>query len=269
MPIVEINSLEEKGVEVFSSLTDHQLRREDEGRGILIAESPKVIKVALESGYEPVSILCERKHIEGDAAEIIAANPDIPVFTGQRELLAKLTGYTLTRGVLCAFKRKTSPDPIEICLKASTIAVIEAVSDTTNIGSIFRSAAALGIDAILLTPDSCDPFNRRSIRVSMGAVFKIPWAFSHDPVNLLKDHDFLTVAMTLQPDSIPIDSPILKKHNKIALALGTEGDGLSQQLISKCHYKAIIPMYRNIDSLNVGSAAAIAFWELSKSKASL
>ena len=262
MPLIELTSLDEKGIEVYSRLTEPQLRQE--GDGVIIVESPKVIHVALNEGYKPLSLLCERRHIEGDASDIISLFPDLTVYTGTRELLAKLTGYTLTRGVLCAMRRPVMPDALEICRTATRVAVVEAVCDTTNIGSIFRSAAALGIDAILLTPDSCDPFNRRSIRVSMGTVFKSPWTFCDDPVKLLNESGFATVALTLHEDSIPIDSDVLHRCDRLALVLGTEGDGLSEQIIAKCRYKAIIPMFREVDSLNVGVAAAIAFWEFSK-----
>lgn len=262
MSVIEIENIKDPAIAPFSSLTERQLRNYDSEGGVFIVESPKVIKVALESGYEPVSLLCERKHITGDASQIIASNPDMPVFTGSREILAQLTGYTLTRGVLCAMKRKENPSPVSICEMSRRVVVIEAVCDTTNIGSIFRSAAALGIDGILLTPDSCDPFNRRSIRVSMGTVFKIPWAFTSAPIEVLKDSGYTTVALTLHKDSLAINDPIFKQKGKLTLVLGTEGDGLSNDIISKCDYKAIIPMYHNIDSLNVGAAAAIAFWEL-------
>ena len=263
MSIVRIENLNEKGIEVYASLTEHELRNR-EGTGFIIVESPKVIRTALSEGYEPVSLLCEEKHISGDAAEIIKYVPDLTVYTGSREILAKLTGYKLTRGVLCAMRRPLSLHPDSICENGKRMAVIEAVCDTTNIGSIFRSAAALGFDGILLTPDSCDPFNRRSIRVSMGSVFKIPWAICSDPVELLKKYGFSTIALALEKDSLPIDSPLLMANEKIALVLGTEGDGLSQNIIAKCDYKAIIPMFRHIDSLNVGSAAAIAFWQFRK-----
>ena len=262
MPIIEIKSLDDSGIEVYHSLTERQLGLKNEGSGLFIAESPKVIKVALESGYEPVSILCERKHISGDAADIIARLPDITIYTGTREILRELTGYQLTRGVLCALKRKRLLDPENLCYGNRRIAVIENVCDTTNIGSIFRSATALGIDGILLTPESCDPLNRRAIRVSMGTVFKVPWTFVEDPVGILKKSGFTTVALALDKDSIPINSPELKRRDRLALVLGTEGDGLSKELISKCDYKAIIPMYHSVDSLNVGAAAAVAFWEL-------
>lgn len=261
MAIVEITSLDFPGVEVFASLTENELRGKDSG-GLFIAESPKVIHTALMSGYQPVSLLCERKHIEGDAAGIIASHPDLPVFTGSRDLLRRLTGYKLTRGVLCAMKRKPLPDASNFCVGARRVAVIESVCDTTNIGSIFRSAAALGIDGIMLTPDSCDPLNRRSIRVSMGSVFRIPWAFHENPVDLLKKYGFITLAMALDKDSIPIYSHQLWNKEKLAIVLGTEGDGLSEEIKSKCDLKVIIPMHHAVDSLNVGAAAALTFWEL-------
>lgn len=261
MPVIEIQNLAHPGVEIFSNLTERQLRSGENG-GIFIAESPKVIKIALEKGYEPVSLLCEAKHIEGDARDIVMAHPEMNIYTGSRDILAHLTGYTLTRGVLCAFKRKPAPDTEEICRNSKNIAVLEGVCDTTNIGALFRCAAALGIDGILLTPDTCDPFNRRCIRVSMGSVFLVPWAFSSDPIEILKNHGFTTIAMTLHQDSVSIADPVLKKFQKKAIVLGTEGDGLSKHLISKCDFKAIIPMHHNVDSLNVGAAASIAFWEL-------
>lgn len=263
MKITEITDLNSEEFKIYTSLTDHTLRYQHD---IFIAESPKVIKVALEEGYEPVSLLCERKHIKGDASDIILKNPEMPIYTGDRELLAKLTGYTLTRGVLCAMKRKPDKDDNEIISSSKLIAVIENICDTTNIGSIFRSATALGIDAILLTPQSCDPFNRRSVRVSMGAVFKIPWKFCNDPIGLLERNSFTTVALTLEKDSIDLDSPQLQNIEKMALVLGSEGHGLSSEIIKKCHYKAIIPMFKEVDSLNVGAAAAIAFWEMTKNK---
>ena len=261
MPVIEITSLQEPGIEIYTSLTEQQLRKAGNCNGFFIAESPKVIATALEAGYEPVSLLCEKRHIVGDAADIISQCGNIPVYTGQREILAQLTGYTLTRGVLCAMQRKQERQSIDICQSARRIAVIEAVCDTTNIGAIFRSAAALGFDGILLTPDACDPLNRRSLRVSMGTVLKIPWAVDSNPVTLLKEHGFTTLAMTLQPDSLPINAPCFKTIDKIAVVLGTEGDGLTQHIISQCDYKVIIPMHRSVDSLNVGMAAAIAFWE--------
>lgn len=259
--IIHLQSLDE-GIKVYSSLTERQLRRFGDDQGIFIAESPKVISVALKEGYEPVSLLCEQKHINGDAAQIIAMMPGLPVYTGERELLSELTGYSLTRGVLCAMKRKKIPDPYTVCRNKKIIAVIEGVCDTTNIGSVFRSAAALGLGGILLTPDSCDPLNRRSIRVSMGSVFKIPWTFTDDPISILKGLGYTTVALALHNDALPIDAECIKSASPKAVFLGTEGNGLSERMIARCDYKAIIPMYYDVDSLNVGAAAAIAFWEL-------
>lgn len=263
MPIIEIQTLDHPGVEVFSSLTEAQLRnRLDPEKGIFIAESPKVIRVALDAEYEPLAILCESKHITGDAADIILRCGDIPVYTGSRELLAQLTGYTLTRGVLCAMQRKR-PQPVEeICKDARRIAVIHGVVDTTNIGAIFRSAAALGLDAVLLTRDSCDPLNRRAIRVSMGSVFLIPWTWTDDPIKELHQMGFSTAALALTEHSVPLDHPALKELSKLALILGTEGDGLPQHTIENADFTVRIPMFHGVDSLNVAAASAVAFWEL-------
>lgn len=262
MPIIEITSLNHPGVEIFSTLTEAQLRKEYEpGQGIFIAESPKVINVALNAGYKPIALMCERRHIDGDATEIIARCGDIPIYTGERELLAGLTGYTLTRGVLCAMERPDAPALESICHNAKRIAVIEGVVDTTNIGAIFRSAAALGIDAVLLTRNSCDPLNRRAVRVSMGSVFLVPWTWIDD-AEQLKKQGFTTVAMALTDNSLPIDAPILTTIPKLAIIMGTEGDGLPQETIEKADYVARIPMSHNVDSLNVAAAAAVAFWEL-------
>lgn len=261
MAIIEITSLDNEEIKHYSKLTERQLRHED-ADGVIIVESPKVIKTALEAGYQPISLLCERKHIEGDAKEIIESLPDLKIFTGEREILQDLTGYTLTRGVLCAMKRRAAPNLKEIIDGCRKVAVIENVCDTTNIGSIFRSAAALGIGGLLFTPESCDPFNRRSIRVSMGAVFKVPWAFAANPVTLLNEAGFTTIALTLHKDSVRLQDLDLKAMGKIAVVLGTEGDGLSSHIVSQCGYKAIIPMHKDIDSLNVGAAAAVAFWQL-------
>ena len=263
MPIIEINDLRHAGVEVFSSLTEAQLRNQLEPeRGIFIVESPKVIRVALDAGFQPVSLLCERKHIDGDAADIIRRCPTIPVFTGARDLLAQLTGYTLTRGVLCAMRRKSPPKIEEICENARRIAVIDGVSDTTNIGAIFRSAAALGIDAVLLTTSACDPLNRRAVRVSMGSVFLVPWTWIEGDISQLRNLGFKTLAMALNSHAIPLDSPILKQENRLAIVLGTEGDGLPQQTIEHADYVVRIPMAHGVDSLNVAAASAVAFWEL-------
>ena len=263
MQIIEINSLSHPGVEVFSTLTEAQLRnRLEPQKGIFIAESPKVIHVALNAGYEPLALLCERKHIEGDAASLIERCGDIPVYTGERKLLASLTGYTLTRGVLCAMRRPAPKSVEEVCQGAKRIAVIDGVVDTTNIGAIFRSAAALGIDAVLLTPSSCDPLNRRAVRVSMGSVFLLPWTWLEAPISSLRTLGFRTAAMALSDNSVPIDHPSLKDEPRLAIVLGTEGDGLSKQVIQETDYVVRIPMWHEVDSLNVAAASAVAFWEL-------
>ncbi len=263
MPIIEITSLDHPGIAAFATMTEAQLRNRIEPElGIFIAESPKVIRVALDAGLIPTAILCERRHITGDAADIVARCPDTPVYTGERSLLATLTGYTLTRGVLCAMRRPALPDISAVCRDASRIAVIDGVTDTTNIGAIFRSAAALGIDGVALTRDSCDPLNRRAVRVSMGTVFLIPWTWVDDAVNDLRDQGFRTAAMALSDDSVRIDDPVLKAERRLAIILGTEGDGLPRTVISQADYVARIPMSHGTDSLNVAAASAVAFWEL-------
>lgn len=265
MNIVEISSLNHPGVEIFSTLTEAQLRnRLEPDKGIFIAESPKVIDVALNAGYDPLAILCENRHITGDASQIIDKCGNIPVYTGSRELLANLTGYILTRGVLCAMKRRKFPSVESICCNAEMIAIIDGVTDTTNIGAIFRSAAALGIDGVLLTPTSCDPLNRRAVRVSMGSVFLVPWTWLDRPVSGLKDLGFRTVALALTDESVSIDDPVLNKERKLALILGTEGDGLANEVITNADYTAKIPMSHGVDSLNVAAASAVAFWQLKK-----
>ncbi len=231
-------------------------------KGIFIAESPKVIRVALQSGYSPVALLCERKHIEGDAADIIHQCPEMPVYTGDRELLSQLTGYALTRGVLCAMHRPVLPSVEDICQQARRIVVIDGVVDTTNIGAIFRSAAALGIDGVLLTTNSCDPLNRRAVRVSMGSVFLVPWTWIDAPLGSLHQYGFRTVAMALTDNSIPLDSPLLMQEPRLAIVMGTEGDGLPHEVIASTDYVVRIPMAHGVDSLNVAAAAAVAFWQL-------
>ena len=269
MAIIEVTSLEQQGVGVFGTLTEAQLRnRVEPEKGIFIAESPKVINVALDAGYEPLSLLCERRHIEGDAKGIITRCGDIPVYTGERSLLGQLTGYTLTRGVLCAMRRPASPDVEEVCKDAQRIVVIDGVTDTTNIGAIFRSAAALGIDAVLLTRSSCDPLNRRAVRVSMGSVFLVPWTWLDSPVSSLNGLGFQTAAMALSDDSISIDDPQLKAVKRLAIVMGTEGDGLPLETIAETDYVVRIPMSHHVDSLNVAAAAAVAFWELRASGSS-
>ncbi|MDE5655616.1 MAG: RNA methyltransferase [Muribaculaceae bacterium] len=264
--IEEITDLADERVAVYGRLTEAQLRnRLDPANAVFIAESPKVIDVALRAGYEPLSLLCERRHIEGDARDIIARCGDIPVYTGERALLAGLTGYTLTRGVLCAMRRPAERAAAEVCTDARRVAVIDSVTDTTNIGAIFRSAAALGMDAVLLTRTSCDPLNRRSVRVSMGSVFLIPWAWLDGPaVGSLHQLGFRTAAMALTDRSVGIDDAALRAEQRLAIILGTEGDGLEQSVINASDYVVKIPMAYGVDSLNVAAASAVAFWELSK-----
>ena len=263
MRVIEVSDLSQPGVDVFGKLTEAQLRsRLEPDKGLFIAESPKVINVALSAGYRPVSILCERRHISGDAADIIARCGDIPVYTGERELLSRLTGYTLTRGVLCAMRRPGLLSVESICSEARRVVVIDGVVDSTNVGAIFRSAAALGIDGVLLTPSSCDPLNRRSVRVSMGAVFLVSWTVLNESVESLARYGFRTAAMALTDKSVSIDAPELKTVPKLAIIMGTEGDGLAPDTIAAADYVVRIPMSHNVDSLNVAAAAAVAFWEL-------
>lgn len=263
MAVIKIESLEHPGAEMFSRLTEAQLRnRLEPGKGMFIVESPKVIRVALEAGMEPLALLCEERHITGDAADIIARCPAIPVYTGSRELLATLTGYTLTRGVLCAMRRPAPSAPETILADARRVGVIYDVVDTTNIGAIFRSAAALGVDAIVLTPGSCDPLNRRAVRVSMGSVFLVPWTWVGDPMTELPKLGFTTAAMALTDESIPLGDPSLPSINRLAVVLGTEGDGLPRHAIAAADLTVRIPMHHAVDSLNVAAAAAVTFWEL-------
>lgn len=258
MPIQYIKDINAPEIALYSRLTDKQLQVQ---QGVMIVESPKVIRMALRAGCRPLSVLCEEKHIEGDAKEIIASLPNIMVYTGEREVLSRLTGYTLTRGVLMAMERPRERSAQEVTAGARRIAVLDAVCDTTNIGAIFRSAAALGLDAVLLSNGACDPLNRRAIRVSMGTVFAIPFA-RIGGIDELHALGFKSVAMALRHDNIPISSPLLKAESRLAIVVGTEGDGLSEETISAADYVARIPMREGVDSLNVGAAAAIAFWEL-------
>ena len=263
MPIIEIESLNHPGVELFSTLTEAQLRhRLEPEKGVFIAESPKVIDVALHAGYQPVALLCEARHLTGDAAPLLSRCGDIPVYTGSRELLASLTGYTLTRGVLCAMRRPQPLSVEQVCQGARRLVVIDGVVDTTNIGAIFRSAAALGIDGALLTPTSCDPLNRRAVRVSMGSVFLLPWTWITAPLSSLRDQGFKTVAMALTHRSVSIDYPPLLAEPRLAIIMGSEGYGLSQQTIDEADYVVRIPMSHEVDSLNVAAASAVAFWQL-------
>lgn len=264
MRLVEIDSLDTPGLEPYTMLTEAQLRnRLHEAEGLFIAESPKVINVALDAGWQPVSMLCERKHIETDASGIIARCPeDIPLFTGSRELLASLTGYRLTRGVLCAMRRKKLPAVSDICKDAHRVVIIDSVTDTTNIGAIFRSAAALGIDAVLLTPTSCDPLNRRAVRVSMGSVFLVPWTWTDPSLAELKSLDFKIAALALTDKSLSIEDSRPASEPHLALRMGTEGTGLSNSAIEDADYVLRIPMSHNVDSLNVAAASALAVWQL-------
>lgn len=271
--IIEIDSFSDPQLDVYARLTETQLRS---GHNIpdplFIAESPNVIDRALDAGYEPVSLLMERKHIDRQAKEIIARCEGIPVYTSSLDVLTKLTGFPLTRGVLCAMRRRKLPAADEVCRDAARIAVLENVVNPTNIGAIFRSAAALGIDAVLLTPACCDPLYRRAVRVSMGTVFQIPWAYIGDEVSdwpqpgmeLLRSAGFSTAAMALSEDSVSITDPRLMAEKKLAIILGTEGDGLSEATIAECDYTVKIPMAHGVDSLNVAAASAVAFWQLGK-----
>ncbi len=263
MAIIEVTSLSQPGVELFSTLTEAELRnRLEPDKGIFIAESPKVITVALNAGYVPVALLAERRHLAGDAADIVERCTGIPIFTGERDVLANITGYTLTRGVLCAMRRPPMPTVEQVCRNARRVVVIDSVVDTTNIGAIFRSAAALGIDGVLLTSTSCDPLNRRAVRVSMGSVFLVPWTWIDAPLQSLNDLGMKTVAMALTERSVPIDHPALIAEPRLAIIMGTEGDGLQQEVIEAADYVARIPMSHGVDSLNVAAASAVAFWQL-------
>lgn len=265
MNIIETESASDPRLAAYCTLTEAQLRnRLEPEKGIFIAESPKVIRVAMEAGYEPVSLLCERKHIEGDAADIAEQMGDKPIYTGSREVLSQLTGYTLTRGVLCAMRRPKERSVQEVCQGASRIVLIHGVVDSTNIGAIFRSAAALGIDSVLLTRDSCDPLNRRAVRVSMGSVFLLPWTWTDQPYETLSELGFKTVAMALTDRSIPLDAPCLAAEERLAIVMGTEGDGLPANAIEGADYVVRIPMQHGVDSLNVAAASAVAFWQLRK-----
>ena len=264
METIEITSLDDSRVSMFCRLTEAQLRMELEPeKGLFIAESPKVIRLALDYGWVPTALLCERKHIEGDARDIVERiGARVPIYIGSRELLAQLTGYTLTRGVLCAMRRRAMPAIADVLRDARRVVVIEAVTDTTNIGAIFRSAAALGIDAVLLTRNTCDPLNRRAVRVSMGTIFQVPWTWLDAPIASLHDYGFRTAAMALNDNSIALDDARLKAEPRLAVIMGTEGDGLPYQTIEEADYVVRIPMAHGVDSLNVAAAAAVAFWEL-------
>lgn len=269
--IIEITDFSAPELDVYARLTEAQLlNRFEPAKGMFIAESPKVIDRALNAGCRPVSLLMERKDIDGSAAEIISRCPDVPVFTADQDVLAQLTGYHLTRGVLCAMLRPKLPEAEDILQNARRVAVLENVMNPTNVGAIFRSAAALGMDAVLLTPGCSDPLYRRSARVSMGTVFQIPWTFigseiSHWPqpgMERLRKLGFQTAAMALKDDTLSVDDPRLRQIDKLAIILGSEGDGLVDSTIADCDYTVKIPMYHGVDSLNVAAASAVAFWEL-------
>lgn len=262
--VIHIDSIDAPELEPYAKLTEAQLRsRLNPENSLFIAESPKVINVALNAGYIPVSMLCEQRHIDGDAARLLERCPaGMPVYTGARDTLCALTGYKLTRGVLCAMRRRQLPSVADVCRNARRVAVIDSVVDTTNIGAIFRAAAALGVDAVLLTPTSCDPLNRRAVRVSMGSVFLVPWTWLENGIESLADLGLRTVAMALTDRSVPITDENLCREPRLAVVLGTEGDGLAQNVLACTDYVARIPMAHDVDSLNVASAAAVAFWQL-------
>ena len=272
MPVfIEITDFLSPALDVYARLTENQLvNRADPENGLFIAESPVVIERALNGGCVPVSMLMERKHVEGQARDVIARCGDIPVYTSDLAVLTKLTGFALTRGVLCAMRRPRKKSVEEVCSGAKRIAVLENVMNPTNVGAIFRSAAALGMDAVVLTPACSDPLYRRAVRVSMGTVFQIPWTYIGEEtadwpgpgMERLAALGFRTAAMALREDSLSIDDPRLKAEDKLAVVLGTEGDGLADATIAACDYTVRIPMFHGVDSLNVAAASAVAFWEL-------
>lgn len=261
--IYHIDTIDYPGLEPYNRLTEQALRNATP-EGLFIAESPKVIRVALSAGYKPESLLCEERHIAGDAADIIERFPEMPVYTGSPALLEQLTGYRLTRGVLCAMRRKPLPEVADTLRGARIVAVLDNVCDTTNIGAIFRSAAALGVDAVLLTSGTCDPLNRRAVRVSMGTVFLIPWTYLPGKgwQELLHANGLKTAAMALTDRSVSLDDAALNAEPRLAVIMGTEGDGLAHDVIGEADYTVRIPMAHNVDSLNVAAASAVAFWQL-------
>lgn len=272
--IIEITDFQAPELDVYARLSENQLlNRCEPEKGMFIAESPRVIERALDAGYRPVSCLVEKRHIEGEAKEIIRRCGEIgnvPVYTAEFDVLTQLTGFKLTRGMLCAMRRPPLPEVRQICEGSRRIAILENVVNPTNVGAIFRSAAALGIDAVLLTYDSSDPLYRRAVRVSMGTVFQIPWTFFEKDawpekgIRLLRELGFRTAAMALRDDSVSIDNPQLLAEEKLAVILGAEGDGLASSTIADCDYTVRIPMSRGVDSLNVAAASAVAFWELGR-----
>lgn len=267
--IIPITDFDAPELDVYARLTENQLiNRQEPEKGLFIAESPKVVERALDAGYQPVSLLLERKHIEGEAKNVIARCGEIPVYTAEFDVLTQLTGFQLTRGVLCAMRRPPLPSAEEICRGARRIAVLENVMNPTNIGAIFRSAAALNMDAILLTPACSNPLYRRAIRVSMGTVFQVPWTFvaswPDGGIAMLRSLGFRTAAMALSNEAVSIDDPQLMAEDKLAIILGTEGDGLAASTIADSDYTVCIPMSHGVDSLNVAAASAVAFWQLGR-----
>ena len=289
MNIITITDLERPELDVYARLTEAQLRnRLEPEKGVFIAESLKVVRIALENGFRPLSFLAEQKYVDEQIAPLIARfglDDGTPVYTGQREALARLTGYELSRGFLCAMRRPQLPPAEEVCAGLRRIAVLDSVVNSTNTGAIFRAATALGIEALLLTPTCCDPLNRRSVRVSMGTVFQMPWSYvgelrevrgelrevrgelrevkgQMNYISAIKELGFTTVALALTDKSVSIDDPVLQGIDRMAIVMGTEGDGLSPEVIAACDYTAKIPMQRGVDSLNVAAAASVAFWQL-------
>ena len=264
--IIEITDFLAPELDVYARLTEVQLlNREFPEKGLFIAESPKVIERALNAGYEPISCLMEKRHIEGEGKEILSRMEEIPVYCAEFDVLTQLTGFKLTRGMLCAMKRKPLPDVVKLCENKSRIVILDQVMNPTNVGAIIRSAAALGMDAVLLTPGCSDPLYRRASRVSMGTVFQIKWTFiENSDLEKIKAMGFKTVAMALKDNSLSIRDPALTSEEKLAIVMGTEGDGLSDVTIAECDYTVKIPMYYGVDSLNVAAASAVAFYQLGK-----
>ncbi len=270
--IVEINDIGAPELDVYARLTEAQLRSPRSSGGLFVAESARVIGYALDAGCEPTSLLMDRRHLSGAGAALAERCGDVPVYTGEESVLSALTGYALTRGMLCAMRRPPLPAPEDICAGARRIAVLEDIADTTNVGAIFRSAAALGADAVLLTPGCADPLSRRACRVSMGTVFQIPWSrlggmaedWPERGMARLRAMGFRTAALALSESAVPIDDPRLAAEPRLALLLGTEGDGLAEATVAACDYTVRIPMARGVDSLNVAAAGAVAFWQLCK-----
>ena len=264
MNLIEITDFHAPELDVYARLTEAQLlNRFEPAKGMFIAESPKVIMRALDAGCIPVSILVERSRMVGESLDVINRCEGVPVYTADLDVLTQLTGYQLTRGLLCAMRRPKLPTVEEVLAGVRRVAVLEDVQNPTNVGAIFRSAAALGMDAVLLTPACSNPLYRRSCRVSMGTVFQVPWTYMEENwIEMLRSHGFKTAAMALSDDSVSIDDPVLRQEAKLAVVLGTEGDGLAAVTIEDCDYTVKIPMYHGVDSLNVAAASAVAFWEL-------